>query len=756
MLLKCALALLLGFSGHPHPDNEATISDSINSGVRASDSEQFDWEKFLGQQNLSWQKMPNTWGESPFLGNGWLGTMIYQNGGNEQQLRIEVHHAGVTDHRDGSGMFETARLPIGHFIVETKSRIRDCDLTLDLWNAELKGTINTEGGSFDIRAIVSATEMVLVTELKNIIGEAAPELRFVAAKAISPRLLKVGPGRRPENYPDNPAHAIDQVDSISICDQRLISGGGHATAWKVVEAEGKKTLLASVAHSFPKMNYSESAVRAVKKAAEKSYDSLLKDHQNWWHSFYPTSFVSIPDGHWQSFYWIQMYKMGASTRANGSLIDNHGPWLQPTPWPYATWNLNVQLSYWPFNASGHLREAASLPNHLTACQEQLKLNVLPAEFRSDSSAIGRAATETLNSPLFASSHGHREVGNLPWAMHNVWLQYRHTMDEAMLRDTIFPLLKRSMNLYLHLLEEKDGRWHLPTTYSPEYGDAENCNYDLSLIRWSCETLLRINDRLELNDSHAKKWQDVLQRLVDYPGDDQQGFYIGKDVKYSKSHRHYSHLMMVYPLYLVNIEQPGGRERIEKSIDRWHAFPKSLLGYSFTGSASMYAALGYGDKALKKLDGLKRFLKRNTMYAEGGPVIETPLSAAQSIHDMLVQSWGNRIRVFPAVPAVWKDVVIDRLRTEGAFELSASRQDGATRWVRLKSLAGEPFEIRLGMDEKVNVTAGEQYVDQVENDLYRITLPAGTVAEFVRDDYRGEIEIVPVETSKFTPFGLPAE
>lgn len=30
-----------------------------------------------------------------------------------------------------------------------------------------------------------------------------------------------------------------------------------------------------------------------------------------------------------------------------------------------------------------------------------------------------------------------------------------------------------------------------------------------------------------------------------------------------------------------------------------------------------------------------------MYKEAGPVIETPLSGAQCIHDMLLQSWGGK-------------------------------------------------------------------------------------------------------------------
>lgn len=93
-----------------------------------------------------------------------------------------------------------------------------------------------------------------------------------------------------------------------------------------------------------------------------------------------------------------------------------------------------------------------------------------------------------------------------------------------------------------------------------------------------------------------------------------------------------------------------------------------------------------------------------MYMESGPVIETPLSGAQCIHDMLLQSWGGKIRVFPAVPSQWKDVQFKDLRTEGAFLVSAVRKDRKTSFIRIKSLAGEPCILRTDMANPV-VKAG---------------------------------------------------
>lgn len=122
--------------------------------------------------------------------------------------------------------------------------------------------------------------------------------------------------------------------------------------------------------------------------------------------------------------------------------------------------------------------------------------------------------------------------------------------------------------------------------------------------------------------------------------------------------------------------PAEKALIEKSLAHWVGFEGALQGYTFTGAASISAPPGKGDDALMYLGRLmSRFTQANTMYKESGPVIETPLSAAQSLHDMVCQSWGDAIRVFPALPAARPDLVVHDFRTQGAFLLSAVREQG---------------------------------------------------------------------------------
>src|SRR5205085_11745701 len=122
-----------------------------------------------------------------------------------------------------------------------------------------------------------------------------------------------------------------------------------------------------------------------------------------------------------------------------------------------------------------------------------------------------------------------------------------------------------------------------------------------------------------------------------------GLMISPSTPFKVSHRHYSHLLMIYPLHTMSLEQPENRALVEKSLDHWMGLPSALRGYSYTGASSISALMGRGDDALmylnKLLDAQRFGVHPNTMYTEAGPVIETPLSAAASIHDMLLTSWG---------------------------------------------------------------------------------------------------------------------
>jgi hypothetical protein len=739
------------------PTGVAAGKETVSSDVFACDGmSERDWREFIGQQDLVWQRPPTQYGQAPFLGDGRLGSVVYAEG---DTVRFTVQHAEVQDHRTtGGSQYGVCRLPVGNLKLTAAGTVTAVDWRLDLWNAELRGTVTTSLGTMSFTAYIHSERSVLALDV-TATGAEQPVLEFVASRAIPPR-ADFNP--LPDGYVLNPDPVTKADGRETLVTQALNAGGQTATAFRLVTTGRAQRLLLSVAHTYPQSGADKIVLTAVREAAGLG-EALVRSHRRWWNAFYRKSFLSFGEQRLQSFYWIQLYKVASGSRAGSPVMATTGPWLEKTPWAAAWWNLNVQLEYWLIHGSGHL-ELDSITSTLKDNQDQLVRNV-KEQYRHDSAGVGRSTDRTTSNlgTLYepgTGGSGVKELGNLTWALHNVWLSYRHSMDVRILADVVFPLLRRSINYYLHFLEKgNDGKLHLGVTTSPEYGDAPDCNYDLQLIRWGCQTLIDSARLLKIQDPLAAKWAEVLRDLVPYPVD-ANGFMIGAGVPFVNSHRHFSHLLATFPLMTVNWDQRENRELIEKSLHHWMSLEPAHRGYSYSGSGSIAARMFRGDEAygyfVKMFDTTKRYpVLENTMYTEAGPVVETPLSGAQTIHDFVCQSWGGVVRVFPAVPSVWPDVVIADHSCEGGFSVTARRAGGRTRFVLVRSRAGEPLVLRHGIDGPVSVVSPVRYHDRGDGTL-EIPLRRGQEVLVHPRGRRPDLAVRPVAiTTPGKPWGLPA-
>ncbi|MBN8218557.1 MAG: Tat pathway signal sequence domain protein [Spirochaetes bacterium] len=642
-----------------------------------------DWAAFLGRNDLTWDKAPTHWTRGPFLGNGELGAMIYHEPTNEQWVRLELSRSDAYT-KSGSGGI---RVPTGHLYLKPAGRVQSVAYRLVLRDAEAVGTLTTDKGAVRWRAFIHADEPVLRLELEGTGGEDACAVEYAAERAVNARkVIRKEPLLESDLQPEP---VVTREGDGVYAWQPWTDGGGAATAVREIRSGPKRLIAATMAVGWKDDSPRAEAKRRILSPRILEVESARATHRAWWRAFYGASFLTLPDARLESFYWAQLYKIASATRADRPPIDLMGPWYQPSAWLAYWMNLNIQLTYWPVYAANHLELGESLSRWVAKWRDSLVSNA-PAEWRGDSAALGRVTGMDLR------GNAGEELGNLPFLLHNLYWQYRYSMDEALLRDLLYPLLSRSVNFYRHkFVKIEDGKYHLPLAVSPEYEQkAEDCNYDLALCRWACEVLLASAARLHIDDPLIPAWKDILSNLAPYPVDE-TGIMIGKGVPLAHSHRHFSHLFMIFPLATMKFE---GQDRalVEKSIRHWLDLTGAHAGYSYTGGAAMAAYLGDGDRARSLLDTFcDRYVKPNTFYTEGGfwPVIETPLAGARSIQEMLLQSWGGTLRIFPGVPKDWADASFRDLRAEGAFLVSALRAGGRTRWIRIESLAGEPCLVK---------------------------------------------------------------
>jgi hypothetical protein len=311
-----------------------------------------------------------------------------------------------------------------------------------------------------------------------------------------------------------------------------------------------------------------------------------------------------------------------------------------------------------------------------------------------------------------------------------------------------------VNYYLHFLtKDADGKLHIPQTASPEYNFAKgpDTNYDLALLKWGLITLIQTANEQKIAEPRLAEYQSTLKNLTDYPKNE-NGMMIAAGVPFARGHRHFSHLLMFYPLYLLNRTDPSAQELADKSVKHWQSLG-ARKGYSLTGASLISSAFGEGENALFYLNGFKYFIQPNTLYKEAGPVIETPLSGAQALQNMVLQSWNRVIRVFPAMPKEWPDATFDRFRTEGAFLVSAVRKSGATQWIAITSLAGKSCRIQL---DRPLQTWPENRLKAQENKIYSLSINKGETVFLSATSKSQPLVIQPIAGTlhKNSSFGLP--
>ncbi|CAH8283023.1 hypothetical protein EV196_10210 [Mariniflexile fucanivorans] len=713
-----------------------------------------DYESFLSKHDMLWDMVPDKWQIAPYTGNGNVGFLFYQTKGEgDNVMSVYVGRHDYYDHREAKTKEEEmlwikrSRLPLGHFDLVSKGKVTGIDMRLSLWNAELSGTVTTSQGTYKIKGFTHSEKDVIYFETDA--SNENLEINWHPEDPIPPvyEAIKAGGGPKGETWDKMratdlempPKPTISKKNDYDFCYQPLFDNRGETTTgWKLTgNPSGKQQLITSVHHSYPEHNSLDIVTKNLEVAEKLMKENrFVSSHQKWWHDYYPLSFLTINDAEKESFYWIQMYKLASATRGNGPILDLMGPWYNRTFWPMVWGDLNVQLIYWTHLTANRMSIGESLPNNIDKYAENLENNV-PERWKHS------AAVAALLPQDLIAYNGAKVPDMLAWMLNDYWLHCEFAGDEVRMRDKLFPILKKTVNSYLNYIKDNpvdsdDGKIHIKNSWSPEYkpGHGQDINFTLALIRWSCQTLIDINNQHNLNDPLLKEWQRILDNLVEFQIDE-NGLRIGKDIPFSIPHRHYSHLLAFYPLMVITPENEADKKLLKTSLDHWldvtfnsgigiKAMP--VTGYTATGASSMYACLGDADKAYYYLDFLIKHenVSSTTMYAEGkiNPVIESPLSFATSLHDMMLQSWGGKIRVFPASPKKWEDVAFHDLRTQGAFLVSAKKVKGITEFVSIKSLKGNQCKVQVDLENPKFYSNGKQISVKMDEDgFYLVDLKA---------------------------------
>jgi alpha-L-fucosidase 2 len=461
------------------------------------------------------------------------------------------------------------------------------------------------------------------------------------------------------------------------------------------------------------------ARRRTERALTTRYATALRTHEQWWQRYWATtSSVTVPDTALQSQLDFVQYLYGAGARRGTPPIPLQGVWTADgaslPPWKGDLHNdLNTQTTYLAAHAAGADDAMLGwldynwrlLPAYRRFAREFYGVEgaAIPGVMALDGSPLGGWGQYSL-SPTMGL-----------WVAQSFYLHWSYTRDATFLRERAYPFVAALGRATRSLLvRDLFGRLRLPLSTSPEIFDnsmrawlPSMSNFDLSLLHWVYGALddmaLALGDR-----AAAGQWRATARRLTPLVVDSTTGALpFAAGLPYNASHRHFSHAMAIHPLGLLTIDQSSDTAVVQRTLDELARYGSGQwVGYSFAWYSAMLARAGRGDEALTQLERYRRaFILRNGFHANGDqsgtglsdfryrPVtLEGNFLALNAVHEMLLQSWGGVVRVFPAVSDRWRTVSFRALRAEGGFRVSATRIEGGTTRVVVESRV--PATLRL--------------------------------------------------------------
>ncbi|NIJ55058.1 glycosyl hydrolase family 95 catalytic domain-containing protein [Dyadobacter arcticus] len=733
----------------------------------------------LEKHGLHFDKLAAVWDEAIPLGNGTVGALIWQKDGN---LRFSLDRADIWDMRPMAGLHRDefsykwvqgqvakkdykpvqqyfdapydrepapSKIPAGglEFALPSSSKVKSAKLLL----ANAICEVEWDSG-MKLKTFVHATQPVGWFRFENIKSAFLPEL-------VAPKYQgKIAAGGEVNSLVgDDLARLGYKQGTVERQKNRIVyqqeGWGGFRYEITVEWREPKAGILEgvwSISSQYPDQKISVAASDHIKTALARGYHKDFDSHSAWWKGFWSKSSLRIPDPILEKQWFLEQYKFGSAARRGAPPISLQAVWTADNgripPWKGDFHHdLNTQLSYWPSYSGNHLEEGLGYFDHLDTNILNYKRYTkmyfgtdglaVPGVTTLDGTEMGGWIQYSL-SPTVSS-----------WLAQHYYLQWRYSMDRGFLENKAYPWFREVCTFLEQItVKSKDGMRKLPIGSSPEINDNkltawfdENTNYDLALMKFAMGTAAELAQELG-KDAEAAHWKQLAAEFGDYAITKNNELMFAPSLPYNESHRHFSHMMAIHPLGLLRWED-GDKSRsiIKNSISLLEKTgPDYWCGYSYSWLANMKARAKDGDGAAKYLEVFARaFCLPNSFHVNGDQTksglskftyrpftLEGNFAFAAGLQEMLIQSYAGFIEVLPAVPADWKDISFENLRTEGAFLVSVKKENGRLSEVKIVSEKGGLTNLKQPFKKWKTISASDILLSNGANGMIELECKPG--------------------------------
>ena len=665
--------------------------------------------------------------------------------------------------KDHSVSFFSGSYPsTGELCFEFNESLKGCDseLRLDLEDARVK--FASDG--FDMETYIARRDLI-VSEVcgKGCID--AIEIKY--------------PESRDREYPDVSFKEIDKKTfayevNMKLSEEksmnfagiiRLIGASGKLEKNRIVITESEESFKVICA-IFTDWNYSSPLSDGIKKIDEyeASLPEISEEHKKYWQEFFLRSSITLPDKFLERVYYINQYALDCSSGKDG-IMKHHacglnGLWdiRHPSLWGSMWyWDVNIQAAFAGVFSSNRLDLGKVFSDGLLTYVE------LAEKFANDVHNMSGAA---IDYPY------HFYYSTWPWCAQYLWAQYEYSQDKEYLKNEAYPLFLKlcefSCNVFSY--DEKRKEYIIYPDISPEQGPlGHNSVITVASVKYMLKFTLEAAEILGDDNEILDRCRTLLNGLPDYPTvTDDWGtrFKDSEDAPPNLWIRHPSMLMPIFPTGEIDIDSDEKQKEIAINSVRFLEENCEIGVFQVSWLAAVAARMGDGQRALRLLYemGIDHLLRSNGLAAEENErfmnfclVMRQPLyypcmmeftgEMLAAVNEMLMQSNGKIIRLFPAMPngdpeydrlirhgqsiheyearcnsyPAWENVSFDKLLARGAFEVSARLEDSKVTYVKIKSLAGGKVRITSPYSLE-NIARGAGY--EITNNILEFDTEVG--------------------------------
>ena len=465
----------------------------------------------------------------------------------------------------------------------------------------------------------------------------------------------------------------------------------------------------------------------------RTTDELLRRYKN-----------GTGDGRYLEMLYFQYgrYLMIASSRETTLPSNLQGTWnrYNYAPWGAGYWhNINEQMNFWPVFSTGLAECFEGYVNMQKAYMEQARratLSLLRGSPYNYKGSDGGFSISTAVTPYTVGASS--SAGNVGFTTQLFWEYYQFTMDEDILRDTVYPLLYEAAKFITKSVayDESEDAYLAMYSDSPEqyvngaYYTTKGTTYAQSFAYLNNRHLLDAADILGYEDdellTEVRRQIDKYDAiLVGYSGqikEFREELFYGDLGEYE--HRHISHLVGLFPGEMINANTPAWVDAAKITLtergDR-------ATGWGVAHRLNLWARTGDGERAH---DLYRQLLRANTatnLWDLHTPFqIDGNFGGTSGVAEMLMQSHAGCIEPLAALPESWGTGSFRGLVARGGFTVDADWQDGSLTELTVHASVDNTCTLRShGIAEaKVTDSHGRTVATQGSGELLTFEAKAG--------------------------------